>query len=500
MWYLTKKYPILQEILPYPTPGTQTGFGCPVCPYEEDHPLEYTNLYRSNNPNLIGIRCSTFKYATHFFETPYLTDVVEEIQRHNEKAKNLTSNFNLLNSRGKNIPESRLDKDKDSNFVQCKGVNNRYASGHRETGLRRCPNQLCQQCCRQSAARVCSHHRDRAEIIDRSIPMYPLSSPVRSNTTSSNRALVPLPLRRTVKSPTQHVVADKSTIKGLSRDPLPQRSRIQNKKDGKSAKDLRLRVWLKAGEGFSIGAQATDFPRFALIESKPLRDAAIAQLKQKWDTKLEIFKTDSMEWILSDANLSYSYSPSTTTILIKAIGLHRNNCIGLGEEVQNIMSPGPNTTNPPTPTPSSSITVNLFLPTDKPMVVYGNNKRKLNVQQETVSSQTETSLNNKRTWPGTTSKLSDLILWCIKAPKDCPRGLVKSSWLQLFGDRYDPDKYFSTPYKYRTWALKNNGDLIQWMKNKRDPTIEEAVGVFKDSFRQIASLPKGSSTNPVVLE
>ncbi|KAH9813233.1 hypothetical protein DFH28DRAFT_929988 [Melampsora americana] len=476
MWYLTKKYPILQEILPYPTSGIQTGFGCPVCPHEENHPLVYTNLHRSNNPNLIGLRCSTFKDGTHFFQTPYLSDVIQEIHRHNQDAYNKISQLNLINSKGKDIakPQPEIDV---KGLVKCKGVDDLYAIGHREHCLRRCPNQLCQQCCRQRAAKVCSHHRDReTEVIDLSIPRNSASSlapsnptlPSASKYTQSDRILAPLPIRPTVDRPTQRAQADKSFTKDLSRDSLAQSRPTQNKKDRKTTKDLTLRVWLKAGEAVSIGAQATDFPRFALIECKPLRNAALTQLKEQWDTKLEIFQADSMEWILSDASLGYKYNLSTDTILIKAIGLRHSKCIGLAEEMQK-------------------------------MIRCGIHKSKLTNQNQIISSHESQKSINKQSWPGNSSRLSDLILWCTKAPKDCPKGVIKTTWLEIFGNKFNPDQHFKTPYKYRTWALNKEMDLIKWMKSRKEATIQEAVHAFKDSFRQI-SLQNGTLTHPVILE
>ncbi|EGG07212.1 uncharacterized protein MELLADRAFT_106075 [Melampsora larici-populina 98AG31] len=521
MWEL-KKYPILRPILPQPTPGIQTGFGFPICPRNEKHPLEYVNVHRSNNNELIGLRCSTFKNASHFFQTPYKKHILAQVQLHNKKAKNPASLSNLLNSEA----DSQLNTDEESSLGKCKGVNGLYASGHRETCLKRCPNKLCQQCCRHRAVQVCPHHQNRgSEALKPPTPSNPTSSSA-FQSTASDRLLAPLPTRRAVNRPTQCAQADRVILKDLSQDALVhyniERRRTQNEKDGICTKNLKLRVWLKAGEGFVIGAQATDFPRFALIESKPLHDSALNELKDQWDTQLEILQEDSMEWILSDASLSYTYRRSTTDLLVKVSGLREIDCIGLEKELQKIKEA--HSSKPPIRTQASSLDLSSYLSMDGPMGVWGHKKmttgtssdesdsseievvssnvhrkRKLTNQTETASSQKKPCLNT-RTWPSKTCKLSELILWCDKAPKGCSSKVPKSTWFEIFGDRFNPDKEFKTPYRYQTWVLKKKSDLVEWMTDRPNATIDEDKNKFIKSFREVASLRKGTCANPVIVE
>ncbi|EGG05412.1 uncharacterized protein MELLADRAFT_107696 [Melampsora larici-populina 98AG31] len=225
----------------------------------------------------VALSCSTIKDASHFFQTPYLQDVINEVELFNKGANDSGSTFNLPSSEGP-------DDNNGANSGRCQGVNGLRASGHRGSCLKRCPNQLCQQCCRHMAKKVCSHHRDRNA---GTLELSTLSKPTPSSVfnTAPTRILAPLPIRRTVNRPTQSAQADRAVLKDLSQDALThynnERRRTQNEKDGMRTRDLELQVWLKADRPYLFDTHLKSKLLFIAINKvEPGFDLHITQLTQ----------------------------------------------------------------------------------------------------------------------------------------------------------------------------------------------------------------------------
>ncbi|EGF98300.1 uncharacterized protein MELLADRAFT_113664 [Melampsora larici-populina 98AG31] len=305
--------------------------------------------------------------------------------------------------------------------------------------------------------------------------------------TAPTRILAPLPIRRTVNRPTQSAQADRAVLKDLSQDALTH----YNMKDDWNG---------KVGQCWTI-------------EIKGHLDASDSPTEYgKQQDSAKIYQAASKKWILSDATLSYTYSLSTAVIFIKAAGLCQSDCIGLAEEIEKVTINPSNSLNPTSSTQDSSLDLNSYLSMDGPMGIWGHgkktniissdnsdssdievmlpeghSKRKLTDRNEKVPFQKKACLSTQ-SWPGKTCKLSELIIWCDKAPKgSVTTGVTKKTWYKIFGDRYHPDAGFKTPYKYCTWVLKKRSELIDWMASRPEATVKEATVVFRESFRQITS-------------
>ncbi|EGG07016.1 uncharacterized protein MELLADRAFT_86126 [Melampsora larici-populina 98AG31] len=509
MFNLTSSYPILEKRLPYPPrPTIRTGFGCPKCFTASGAKVPLTYVKRLQT-HLIGLKCLV--NPKHFI-TPFLKDVDDAVKHYNERANNPQSLAHLLNSEVDSASTSVTKKV--SNDLLCVGVNGRTALGHRNHRLQRCPNGLCKKCC-ITLANTCSHHRQNntpssSNGMETNLDFHNLFPP-QSDVSSANNEIQIAPNH--VSQRLINPQADRRAIKNLPREAVAfanaARNHMQNTRDAIAAYELTLRVWMKPGECFNIPAPAINFPRYALIESGPLVTMAkdIFSNDPSWMTKLVVLRPGSSEWRLTDVTVPFTYPSTTTEILIRPFNLSEDQCIGITTFIEQI--------NESSAKPSFSISRLLDNPeamgdwnspgseSEPEIEIVKSTKRKRENKTEHSSSLNESPKKkhqNSRSFPGSTCLLSELLIWCSKAPDGCAGGLAKSTWFELFGDRYDPDKGLRTPYRYRKWALNMQAKLKEWMKNKNNPTVRDAVDVFRESFHRVASLSKDKVVKTIIID
>ncbi|KAH9807491.1 hypothetical protein DFH28DRAFT_1148991 [Melampsora americana] len=367
-------------------------------------------------------------------------------------------------------------------LFDCHGVDGKYASGHRKQRLKRCPNKLCQQCCR-SSGRTCPHHCSKNP--PSSSSTAPTASKSRySNHEDENHVLSEQPRSRTINR-ILNPQADRHAIRDLPREAVPHhnaaRQRTQAAKENVDLHELTLRVWLEAGEALEIPVTALNFPRYALRESRSLQRMALNLLGPSWDLELEVLRPGSLKWQLVDANIPLLYPLETTQLLIRKMGLPLESCLGIDTathssttntqtrslDIQHLLEPGVSqgiwggsqhgATN-------KQSTSQLELDPDSDVEIVGSLKRGREDDDDIESS----PLSRKKP-----RKLIPFLKSTFSA-----KGVAKETWHEIFGDRYQTDPLMKTAYKYRTWALDREEALQEWMKGKADVTVAQAYRVF----------------------
>ncbi|KAH9816055.1 hypothetical protein DFH28DRAFT_1081911 [Melampsora americana] len=388
----------------------------------------------------------------------------------------------------------------EATFV-CHGVDGKYASGHRKQRLKRCPNQLCQQCCR-SSGQTCSHHRSQFP------PSASLTAPITSKARDSahevdNHVLSEQPRSRVINR-TVNPQADRHAIRDLPREAVAHhnaaRQRTQAAKDKVDLHELTLRVWLKAGEALEIPVTALNFPRYALIESRALQRVAHGLLGPSWDLELEVLRPGSLKWQLVDANIPLMYPLHTTEILIRKMGLPVESCLGIDSAPHslknNAQTQSLNIQHLLEPDVSHGIwggsqrgvtnvasTSKIEIDPDSDVEIVGSLKRKKEDDEDIESSPLARKKARKlQPFLGSTCKLSELLVWCSKAPKTSAKGVAKEAWHEIFGDRFKTDPMMKTAYGYRTWALDREEELREWIKGKEDVTVDKAYRTFRPAI------------------
>ncbi|EGG09652.1 uncharacterized protein MELLADRAFT_61009 [Melampsora larici-populina 98AG31] len=462
MWKLTQDFPILQEKLPFPRDGVLAGFGCPIC-YKTCRTKNPCVYRKSDYTHLIGLTCRAFD---HYFRTPKIKDVIEEVSKHNQQAQHPSQFGHLPISEPSSVTESTSKATKSD--LECHGINGRFASGHRKQCLKRCPNKMCQQvdlisvadiqleCCRSSDI-TCSDHRY--------VKDTPSTSAAPVERQSQSRAEDPFNSALQQGSNRVNPQADRQAIKDLPREAIAHhnnaRLRTQAAKDRGDDLELTLCVWLQAGEATEILATASNFPRYALNESRSLGRLAEKILGPSWDLELEK---------LIDAHQPVPPPSDTKKLLIRAFGLPPESCVGIDDSITSLKSKILPTTvdihdllQPTAPKgiwATSRVTTDdmqatssndIELESGSEIEFVGTSKRKnpAGADKDIESSPLAKKKPRKLLpFPGLTCKLSELMVWCSKAPggSGSAKGVAKETWYELFGDRYEPDFGLKTPY------------------------------------------------------
>ncbi|KAH9812295.1 hypothetical protein DFH28DRAFT_1084468 [Melampsora americana] len=397
MWKLHQGYPILlgqNQELPFPKDGILTGFGCPICyrTLKSKSPLMYV---KNALAHLIGITC---RDSYHYFRTPFIKDVIEEVAQYNQSKRNPSQFSHLLNSEPSSSVEQSASQVTQS-VIQCRGINGVFASGHRIQCLKQCPNNMCQQCC-LSSDKTCTHHRHVKHKSSNSAAhiKVQLQSRVGDLITSE-------PRRSTNRFNPQ---ADRRAFKDLPRKAIAHhnaaRQRTQAAKENGSDYELTLLVWLQAGEHQEILVTALTFPRFALNESRSLERLAHKTLGPSWDLELEK---------LIDAHLLVTYPSEAKNLLIRASGLLLESCVGIDDAIKSLKIETCPTT---------------FIGTSK--------RKNPAIESSPLAKKKPRKL---LPFPGSTLKLSELLIWCSKAPDLSAKGVAKATWNDLFADQYKAD-------------------------------------------------------------
>ncbi|EGG11190.1 uncharacterized protein MELLADRAFT_102759 [Melampsora larici-populina 98AG31] len=137
-------------------------------------------------------------------------------------------------------------------------------------------------------------------------------------------------------------VAHEVTLHDIHNNTL---QRIQKAEDKPGVHELTLRVWLKAGESLNIPVVAFDFPRYALIESRALELHA-SDCLSSWDLKLQVLRSGSWDWYLTDAAIPFTYAFDTTELLIRAYGVPVESCVGMETAINSLKIGGESVSGP----------------------------------------------------------------------------------------------------------------------------------------------------------
>ncbi|KAH9823846.1 hypothetical protein DFH28DRAFT_921366 [Melampsora americana] len=307
MWKLSSCYPILQDArdtLPHPRPGILAGFGCPACykTSSNKQPLEYTK--RDGHPHLIGLRviCRTNPDFKHFFQTPCLKDVIDEVNLYNQQLQGPHQFSRLLNPEFVPISGFTQSSPSTSNVSQalfvCHGVDGKYVSEH----------------CKQR--QTCSHHC--SQIPPSASSTAPIASKARHpDIEVDNHVLSEQPQSRAINrrvnpQADRHAIRD-LPLKAVAHHNAAQQ-RTQAAKDKVDLHELTLRAWLKV---------------ITLCCFRSLQQMAHDLLGPSWDLELKVLRPGSLKWQLVDANIPLMYPLHTTKLLIRKMGLPVGRCLGI---------------------------------------------------------------------------------------------------------------------------------------------------------------------------
>ncbi|EGG03812.1 uncharacterized protein MELLADRAFT_89927 [Melampsora larici-populina 98AG31] len=373
--------------------------------------------------------------------------------------------------------------------LECRGVNGIRASGHCKQCLRRCPNKLCQQCCR-STSQTCSHHHTK-EVSSMTLTA-PIPSQSRDLLLDSNNYLTSEQEQRRVVNRMINPQADRHAIKDLPREAVAHHNAVQLRtqaaKDDVAPHELTLCVWLKDGEALEIPVTALNFPRYALIESRSLAQIARDQLGPSWDLQLEVLRPGSLKWQIVDANIPLMYTSETTKLLIRKMGLPLESCVGIDAAIDSFK----------TKTKPKSYGISQWLQPDVPKGIWERSRDGLASTTSTYNiSNIESDSDPEVEIIGTSKRKKEFnediessplarkkarSLQPFPAPRGFVKGHAKVVWHELFSDRFETGPSMRTAYKYRRWALDKEETLREWMKGKEDVTVAEAYHMFGPAY------------------
>ncbi|EGG02857.1 uncharacterized protein MELLADRAFT_66057 [Melampsora larici-populina 98AG31] len=514
MWSLSG-FQILQKPLPPPKPGVMCGFVCPDVGCKR----ECKYFKKTGYDQLIGIRCSSGARGAYIV-SPFLEHVENEIKKYNLSWRS-DSHWNLPSTLSNLLlpPPTPTLSDTQVPIVQgtCLGFDGRTAEGHQKSRKisPKCRNALCAACCRKLAI-TCSYHQPPNQTLANSTPIV-------ASQDLTGRAIASLPPRR-VRPVLQCAQANRRIGKYLSQEEgdLINSSQLKLQQDQDQERlgpstEITLRFHLLFAK----------WPRFSLNESEVLHEAAEESLGPRWGLKLWVCQSPS-DWCMTDSSMSFNYKPTPTELLIRGVNVSLVDCNlretppisihlspprssldtsdlfarqvpldGWGSDIELIDPPIASTSST-----SSHATnrrkIDVIESSDPPITStssHGPKKRKIEMDPTSDSESSviivkrgKKSKTNKTEWPGTTLKLSELLIWCSKAPKSSPRGVGVQAWVECFGDRFE--QKMKTAYGYREWVeLVTIKTLKRWDFNG-DRTVKEGTKAFHVEFQMAKRLAK----------
>ncbi|KAH9820748.1 hypothetical protein DFH28DRAFT_883990 [Melampsora americana] len=475
MWILSSKFYPIRPPLPIPKSNISTGFTCP----DPGCDKECVYFEKRDYDHLIGIRCSSGVKGTYCV-TPQRNQVATEVERINNQQQAyqfLPQNISQLVL----PPPTTTLIGTPAVVGTCPGFEGRTAEGHQQTRKIsvKCRNHLCAACCRQLAS-TCSHHQPAQKLVNPTPVHVPQDRQM-----SLNRPMVNLPHRRISGSrPLQCAQANRRIGKQMTQpeNDLISASQMALKRDRiSSAPEITLRVWLKA-----------KWPCFCLNEAEVLQDAAENLLGERWGLKLLVCQSTTSEWCLINSSMSRKYKATPTVLLIRAITVSSAECQASEPSPIRISTP-PRSILDATDLFAKEVPDGWGSSPDSDIEVVPNHlyKRKHSNSNNTESNNSDQPLRKKNKsdstklyWPGPTLKLSELLIWCSKAPKIPRQGQRHASasyaWDECFGDEYS--KQMKTAYHYRDWVDLVTVSVLKTWDFNNDRTVKEAARTFHAEF------------------
>lgn len=201
---------------------------------------------------------------------------------------------------------------------------------------------------------------------------------------------------------------------------------------------------------------------------------------------------------MTNACKPYSYPSSSTELLIRAWTVDAIHCLGIDVAQPRVFDQALCRTDLNTvDLLSSEVPLDGWGPKESSQVVINQDIAEIEVVNDCKRKETYDDLSNPNinyplkkkkkkddddVWPGPNLKLSELAIWCSKAPIGCRRGVAAQTWNELFEGRFG--KRATQVYTYRVWyQLVGDTVLKEWAGN-RDVTVKEAVDKFHHAFKQ----------------
>ncbi|EGG10239.1 uncharacterized protein MELLADRAFT_103660 [Melampsora larici-populina 98AG31] len=495
MWSLSG-FQILQKPLPPPKPGVMCGFVCPDVGCKR----ECKYFKKTGYDQLIGIRCLSGARGAYIV-SPFLEHVENEIKKYNLSWRS-DSHWNLPSTLSNLLllPPTPTLSDTQVPIVQGTrlGFDGRTAEGHQKSRKisPKCRNALCAACCCKLAI-TCLYHQPPNQTLANSTPIV-------ASQDLTGRAIASLPPRR-VRPVLQCAQANRHIGKYLSQE------------EG----DL-----INSTQRLSESRRITHLSQSSKM-AKVLHEAAEELLGPRWGLKPWVCQSPS-DWCMTDSSMSFNYKPTPTKLLIRGVNVSLVDCNlretppisihlspprsslntsdlfarqvpldGWGSDIELIDPPIASTSST-----SSHATnrqkINVIESSNPPIASTSSHGPKNQKIEMDPTSDSESSViiikrgkkikTNKTEWPGTTLKLSEILIWCSKAPKSSLRGVGVQAWVECFGDRFE--QKMKTAYGYCEWVeLVMIKTLKRWDFNG-DRTVKEGTKAFHVEFQMAKRLAK----------